>query len=32
MPVGRYVIIPKDFEKGYTNNVKKDENDFDFYK
>ena len=28
----RYVIIPKDFEKGYTNNVKKDENDFDFYK
>lgn len=28
----RYVIIPADFEKGYSNNVKKDENDFDFYK
>ena len=26
----RYVIIPADFEKGYSNNVKKDENDFDF--
>ena len=28
----RYVIIPADFEKGYSSNVKKDENDFDFYK
>jgi len=28
----RYVIIPADFEKGYTNNIQKDESDFDFYK
>ena len=24
----RYVIIPADFEKGYTNNIQKDESDF----
>jgi 26S proteasome regulatory subunit T3 len=28
----RYVILPKDFEKGYKNNMKKDEQDLDFYK
>ncbi|KAM3392485.1 hypothetical protein ACQJBY_013565 [Aegilops geniculata] len=28
----RYVILPKDFEKGYRTNVKKPESDFDFYK
>ena len=28
----RYVILPKDFEKGYKNNIKKDELDLDFYK
>jgi 26S proteasome regulatory subunit T3 len=28
----RYVILPKDFEKGYQTNVKKPETDFDFYK
>uniref|UniRef100_A0ACD6ARR2 Uncharacterized protein n=1 Tax=Avena sativa TaxID=4498 RepID=A0ACD6ARR2_AVESA len=28
----RYVILPKDFEKGYRANVKKPETDFDFYK
>lgn len=28
----RYVILPKDFEKGYRTNVKKPETDFDFYK
>ena len=25
-------MVEADFEKGYSNNVKKDENDFDFYK
>lgn len=28
----RYVILPKDFEKGYRTNVKKPETEFDFYK
>jgi len=28
----RYVIVPKDFEKGYKANVKKDTADFDFYR
>mmetsp|Transcript_22296 Transcript_22296/g.26821 ORF Transcript_22296/g.26821 Transcript_22296/m.26821 type:complete len:405 (-) Transcript_22296:389-1603(-) len=28
----RYVMLPKDFDKGYKNNIKKSENDFEFYK
>lgn len=28
----RYVVLPKDFEKAYKNNTKKDELDHDFYK
>ncbi|XP_074604744.1 26S proteasome regulatory subunit 6B [Brevipalpus obovatus] len=28
----RYVILPKDFEKGYKNNTKKDESGQEFYK
>lgn len=28
----RYVILPKDFEKGYKANVKKNEQEFEFYK
>eukprot|EP00963_Diacronema_lutheri_P009894 scaffold938_cov334-Pavlova_lutheri.AAC.14 len=28
----RYVVLPKDFEKGYKANVKKSSDDFDFYK
>jgi len=28
----RYVILPKDFEKGYKNNTKKDSQEHDFYK
>ena len=28
----RYIVLPKDFEKGYKNNIKKDENEFEFYK
>lgn len=28
----RYVILPKDFEKGYKANVKTDRTDFDFYR
>jgi len=28
----RYIILPKDFEKGYKNNIKKDENEHEFYK
>ncbi len=27
----RYVILPKDFEKGYTKNVKKSDTEHDFY-
>lgn len=27
----RYVILPKDFEKGYRSNVKKSDSDFAFY-
>lgn len=27
----RYVILPKDFEKGYKANVKKDSTEFEFY-
>ena len=30
--VRRYVIIPKDFEKGYKTNVKKSDSDFEFYR
>jgi len=28
----RYVILPKDFEKGYKTHVKKNEENFHFYK
>ncbi|KAM1995489.1 hypothetical protein ACFX15_028530 [Malus domestica] len=28
----RYVILPKDFEKGYQTSVKKPDTDFEFYK
>lgn len=28
----RYVILSKDLEKGYKSNVKKSENEFEFYK
>lgn len=28
----RYIILPKDFEKGYRTNVKKPDTDFEFYK
>ena len=28
----RYVVLPKDFEKGYKSNVKKTGDDFEFYK
>lgn len=28
----RYVILTKDLEKGYKANVKKNENEFEFYK
>ncbi|KAK4337165.1 hypothetical protein RND71_043481 [Anisodus tanguticus] len=28
----RYVVLPKDFEKGYKNNTKRDETEHDFYK
>ena len=28
----RYVVLPKDFEKGYKNNTKKDEMEHEFYK
>merc|ERR1712168_1702847 len=28
----RYIVLTKDFEKGYKNNVKKDETEHDFYK
>jgi len=28
----RYVILPKDFDKGYKANVKGDRNEFEFYK
>lgn len=28
----RYVVLPKDFEKGYKNNIKKDETEHEFYK
>ena len=28
----RYVVLPKDFEKGYKANVKKSDTDFEFYK
>lgn len=28
----RYVILPKDFEKGYKANVKKNDHDFEFYR
>lgn len=29
---GRYVVLPKDFEKGYKSNVKKSNDEFEFYK
>lgn len=28
----RYVVLPKDFEKAYKNNTKKDESEHEFYK
>ena len=28
----RYIVLPKDFEKGYKNTIKKDESGYDFYK
>ncbi|XP_050677483.1 26S proteasome regulatory subunit 6B [Leptidea sinapis] len=28
----RYIVLPKDFEKGYKNNIKKDESEYEFYK
>ncbi len=28
----RYVILSKDFEKGYKNNVKKQDSNFEFYR
>ena len=28
----RYVILAKDFEKGYRNNIKRDETEHEFYK
>ena len=28
----RYVILPKDFDKGYKSNVKKSDTEFAFYK
>ena len=28
----RYVVLAKDFEKGYKNNIKKDETEHEFYK
>ena len=28
----RYIVLAKDFEKGYKNNMKKDEQDHEFYK
>jgi ATP-dependent 26S proteasome regulatory subunit len=28
----RYVILPKDFEKGYRSNVKTSNTDFEFYR
>ncbi len=27
----RYIVLPKDFEKGYKNNIKKDETEHEFY-
>mgnify|MGYP003348779287 CR=1 FL=1 len=27
----RYVILPKDFEKAYKNNIKRSDTEFDFY-
>jgi 26S proteasome regulatory subunit T3 len=28
----RYIVIPKDFEKGYKNNTQKNEAEFEFYR
>ena len=28
----RYIVLPNDFEKGYKNNIKKDETEHEFYK
>ncbi|KAK9731517.1 Proteasomal ATPase OB C-terminal domain [Popillia japonica] len=28
----RYIVLPKDFEKAYKNNIKKDESEHEFYK
>lgn len=28
----RYIVLAKDFEKGYKNNIKKDETEHEFYK
>ena len=28
----RYVVLPKDFEKGYKSNTQKNDKDFEFYR
>lgn len=28
----RYIVLAKDFEKAYKNNIKKDESEHEFYK
>ncbi len=28
----RYIVLAKDFEKGYKNNIKKEESEHEFYK
>lgn len=30
--IPRYIVLAKDFEKGYKNNIKKDEQEHEFYK
>ena len=30
--LSRYIVLPKDFEAGYKNNIKKDESEHEFYK
>lgn len=27
----RYIVLPKDFEKGYNYNIKKDDSEYEFY-
>ena len=31
-PIFPNIVLPKDFEKGYKNNIKKDETEHEFYK